>query len=115
MAEPKTATKARSFRFYRRDPNREYRLVKWWVSGIFILTLAMFFIWGILPEPAFNLAKLKGMTPKQIVSRFGPPDVKYTQRRQPVYVYYKALSWCDLSYAVLFKHGRVCNVAEGSH
>ena len=115
MPEPETSAKSRSFRFYWHDPNRELRALKWWVSGIFILASAMFFIWGVLPEPAFDLTRLKGLTPAQVVARFGPPDMKYTQLGQPVYIYYKPLSWCALSYAVLFKRGRVYDVASGSH
>ncbi len=115
MSEPETMAKSRSFRFYWHDPNGELRRLKWWVSGIFILTLAAYFIWGLLPEPAFDLARLKGLTPAQIVSRFGPPDYKYKRLGRPVYVYHKAFSWCDLSYAVMFRRGRVYEVAHGSH
>ena len=115
MSEPETMVKSQSFRFYWHDPNGEQRMLKWWVSGLFILALAAFLVWGVLPEPAFSLARIKGLTTGQIVSRFGPPDIKYKQLGQPVYVYYKPLSWCDLSYAVLFRRGRVYKVAHGSH
>ncbi len=104
-----------SFRLYLQAPDTGTHRAKRWIIGGAVVAVVAYFVWGILPEPAFNQAALKGMTPKQIKAYFGRPDFKFSQLGEPVFVYYKPYSWCGLSYSLYFRHGHVVKVASGSH
>src|ERR1700678_1451579 len=46
-----------------------------WIIGILLVLIGIYIYWGSKPDPRFTLAKLQGLTPDQVITRLGPPDM----------------------------------------
>ena len=55
---------------------RKFGYWRRWASIFLVILLVIYFYWGAIPNPQFTLAKLKGLTPRQVIARLGPPTDK---------------------------------------
>ncbi|HTV49298.1 MAG TPA: hypothetical protein VMG59_12740, partial [Phycisphaerae bacterium] len=68
----------RSFQFYLFAPKtRGWRRRRLMFLAAFVF-LAVYIVAGIFPDRSFELSKLRGLTPAQIVAKFGKPEFKTT-------------------------------------
>ncbi|HTV49297.1 MAG TPA: hypothetical protein VMG59_12735 [Phycisphaerae bacterium] len=84
------------------------------IVAVFILLalLALYIVPVIFPIPdqRFELSKLRGLTPTQIVAKFGEPAVKWTNVNGELnYVYSHSRGW-GFVYDVTFKYNYVIDV-----
>jgi hypothetical protein len=101
----------RSFQFYYIAP----RLI---ILAVFILLawFAVYIVAGAFPDRSFELSKLRGLTPTQIVAKFGEPTVKWTNGNGELnYVYLHSGGWMGYGYEIIFNNNQVINVAIGTH
>ncbi len=100
------------------------RLGYWrrWAATLIVILSLVYFYWGAFPNPQFTLSNLGGLTPHQVISRVGTPDMRF--ETTPPDKNYSALTfdyddpyrWCGFSYGVIFgRDNRVQWVLVGSH
>ncbi len=93
------------------------------ILAIFALA-PVYYVWGSYPDPQFKLSKLKGLTPSQVIARFGlprdkmhaaPPD-DVTNESLLMFEYKDKYRWPSFSYGIMFgKNNQVKYVFVGSH
>ncbi len=100
----------RPFQFYLFAPKtpgwRPRRLI---LLAVFLL-LTGYIVAGIFPDQSLRLSKLRGLTPKQIITKFGRPALKWTGAGKLYFGYQDSWRWRAFRYAVIFKHNRVVAV-----
>ena len=87
------------------------------ILAVFILLalLAVYIVPVIFPVPdqRFELSKLRGLTPTQIIAKFGEPAMKWTNGNGELnYVYSHSRGW-GFVYDVTFKYSHVIDVTSG--
>jgi len=108
----------RSFLFYLFAPKtRGWRMCRLMILAVFILLalLAVYIVPVIFPVPdqRFELSKLRGLTPTQIIAKFGEPAMKWTNGNGELnYVYSHSRGW-GFVYDVTFKYSHVIDVTSG--
>lgn len=95
------------------------------IALVAMILLGIYAIWGAMPDRRFTLANLRGLTPNQVVSRLGAPDVdprlpkwggwtpqnKYGELL--VFSYVDKWRWRFFTYGVEFKNNQVVAVYVG--
>jgi hypothetical protein len=96
------------------------------VSAVGGIVLAALLIWylvrGAYPDLRFNLNDLRGLTPEQVISRFGPPEIDDRKGPNPwtparehewgplVFIYEGRHTWLDWGYGIVFEDNHVVKV-----
>ncbi len=92
------------------------RLRRRWILLALFLPCAFYLYWYSGPDPRITLARLKGLSTVQVVSRLGVPDaIRPAAPGQVIFDYSNEFGWEPYSYGVVFKNNHVINVAIGSH
>jgi hypothetical protein len=110
------------------------RVVKVVLCGLVCAVLLAPTLWGIArfwsgarPDPRFNIENVRGLTPDQVIARFGPPRVDprrpeeggWTPTSEPtsgplVFNYVDHGSWMGWEHSIFFEDGKVSRVQHGS-
>jgi len=101
----------RSFQFYLFAPKtRGWRRRRLMFLAAFVF-LAVYIVAGIFPDRSFELSKLRGLTPAQIVAKFGKPEFKTTDGEGRLWLSYRdSWRWMGFRYSVIFSNNHVIDV-----
>jgi hypothetical protein len=98
---------------------------KWVMVFAIVVCAAVYVVRDAYPNPAFNIALLKGMTPDEIVKKFGPPSddprapspggspsdvwtpARESQLGPLTLLYQDSHSFMDYKYNIVFQDGKV--------
>ena len=103
----------RPFQFYIFAPKtRGWRIRRLMCLAAFVV-LVGYIVAGIVPDRSFEISKLRGLTPQQVITKFGKPRMKWWGAGNLFFLYDDSWRWAAFRYSVIFKDGHVVKVRVG--
>jgi hypothetical protein len=103
------------------------RLMRRCACVVFGAAVAIYFYYGLRPDPRFKVASLRGLTTAQVITRLGQPRIDgrapawgaWTPAKEPdlgplKFYYYEKYGWKGYEYAIIFKNDKVVDVKIGT-
>jgi hypothetical protein len=98
-----------------------------WISAITVIVALIIYFWcGNYPDPRFQLSRLKGVTPEEVISLCGKPDSddrseragSWTPEKESAlgrltFAYEDRWRWRGFEYGIIFHNNKVDEVRIG--
>ncbi len=83
------------------------------VARVAIASVVVYLLWGAFPDRSFEISKLRGLTPRQVITQFGKPRMKWWGAGNLFFLYDDSWRWRAFRYSIIFKGGHVVKVSVG--
>lgn len=81
------------------------------VARVAIASVVVYLLWGAFPDRSFEISKLRGLTPDQVIARLGEPTSRSRGEGDgKLFFGYQDWRWREFRYGVVFRHGHVVKV-----